>query len=117
MTESTDLIASEHSHHKPKRVILRLRVLNLESHDHNWNNHVDAITIYLKWAGRPIDEYECDFEKQKHYARAVLSQALDIPQKTIHVVIDMEQRAICAPDFNTLPHEIYRFRRNKEGKL
>lgn len=102
---------------RSKRVILRLRVNEFEGNGHSWEQHVDAIKAYLTWAGRSSAEYEGDFEKRKHYAHVEPFQAPELNQTTFHVILDMEQHLLDVVSFDTLPHEVYRVRRDKEGKL
>lgn len=106
------------SENRPKRVILRLRVNEFEGEGHSWEQHVDAIQAYLTWAGRPTSEYdEGPYEARKHFAHVEPFQDPELQQTTFHVVLDMEQDMLNEPDFDTVPHEIYRVRRDKEGKL
>ena len=105
------------SDRQPKRVILRLRVNEFEGDDHNWEQYVDAINTYLVWAGRSMSEYEGEFETRKHFAHVEPFQAPELNQTTFHVVLDIEQHLLNEPNFDTLPHEIYRVRRDKEGNL
>lgn len=102
---------------QPKRVILRLRVNEFEGEGHDWEQHIDAIKAYLTWAGRPTSEYEGEFETRRHYAHVEPFQAAEVQQTTFHVVLDMEQHMLDEANFDDLPHEIFRVRRNKEGDL
>jgi hypothetical protein len=103
---------------KPKRVILRLRVNEFDEDGHSWEEHVDAIKAYLIWAGRLASEYEGPFEMRKHFAHVEPFQPYDLPQPTtFHVILDIEQHSLENPNFDDVPHEIYRVRRNKEGNL
>jgi hypothetical protein len=107
------------SENQPKRVILRLRVNEFEGEDRSWEQDVDAIQAYLTWAGRPKSEYDEDasYKTRKHYAHVEPFQAPELQQTTFHVVLDMEQDMLDDPDFDTVPHEIYRVRRDKEENL
>jgi hypothetical protein len=105
------------SEHQPKRVILRLRVNEFDGEDHGWEEYVDAIKAYLTWAGRPTSEYEGEYGKRKHFAHVEPFQAPELKQTTFHVILDMEQHLLSKPNFDTLLHEIYRVRRDKEGNL
>lgn len=109
--------ASVCSDRQPKRVILRLQVNEFEGNGRNWEQHVDAIKTYLVWAGRPMSEYEGEYEMRKHFAHVEPFQAPELNQTTFHVVLDIEQHLLNEPNFDTLPHEIYRMRRDKEGNL
>lgn len=102
---------------QPKRVILRLRVNKFEGEGRDWEQYIDAIKAYLTWAGRPTSEYEGCFETRRHYAHVEPFQASELKQTTFHVVLDMEQRMLDEANFDALPHEIYRVRRNKEEIL
>lgn len=111
-TTSTTLAASTSStdvctKHRPKRVILRLRVNEFEGDGRSWEQHVDAIKAYLTWAGRPTSEYEGEYETRKHFAHIEPFQAPELNQTTFHVVLDIEQHLLSEPKFDTLPHEIY----------
>ena len=105
------------SDHGPKRVILRLQVNEFEGNDRNWEQHVDAIKAYLVWAGRPMSEYVGEYETRKHFAHVEPFQVPELKQTTFHVILDIEQHLLNGPDFDTLPHEIYRVRRDNEGNL
>lgn len=40
-----------------------------------------------------------------------------LQQTTFHVVLDMEQGMVKEPDLDTVPHDMYRIRRDQDGKL
>ena len=101
----------------PKRVILRLRVDEFEGEDRSWELHVDAIKAYLTWAGRSTSEYEGPYETRKHFAHVEPFQAPELNQTASHVILDMEHRSLERPNFDSLPHEIYRVRRDDSGTL
>ena len=107
------------SENTPKRVIIRLRVNEFEGEGRSWEQHIDAIQAYLAWAGRPTSEYDEEpyGAKRKHFAHVEPFQDPELRQTTFHVVLDMEQDMLNEPDFDTVPHEIYRIRRDEEGKL
>jgi hypothetical protein len=105
------------SENRPKRVILRLRVNEFEGEGRSWEQYVDAILAYLAWAGRTRSEYEGSYETRKHFAHVEPFQDPELRQTTFHVVLDMEQYMVIDPNFDTLPHEIYRVRRDKKGNL
>ena len=102
---------------RPRRVILRLRVNEFEGDGRSWEQHTDAIKAYLVWAGRTVSEYEGAHDTRQHFAHAEPFQAPELNQTTFHVVLDMEQHMLNEPDFDTLPHELYRVCRDKEGSL
>lgn len=106
-----------HAKTQPKRVILRLRVNEFDGEGRDWEQYIDATKAYLTWAGRPTSEYEGSFETRRHYAHVEPFQAPELKQTTFHVVLDMEQRMLDEANFDALPHEIYRVRRNKEEIL
>ena len=64
-----------------------------------------------------MSEYEGEYEMRKHFAHVEPFQAPELNQTTFHVVLDIEQHLLNEPNFDTLPHEIYRMRRDKEGNL
>jgi len=97
--------------HQPKRVILRLRVNEFTGRD--YSEYTDAIKAYLAFAGRPTD----DSELGKHYAHIEPFQAPEVNQMSFHITMDMEEDTANPPNIQELPHEIYRVRRNNEGKL
>lgn len=101
----------------PKRVILRLRVNEFEGEGRSWEQHIDAIKAYLTWAGRPTSEYAGAYETRKHFAHVEPFQAPELKQTTFHVILDIEQRSLNRPNFDVLPHEIYRVRRDEKGTL
>ena len=88
-----------------------------EGNGRSWADHIDAIKAYLTWAGRPTSEYEGEYETSKHFAHVEPFQALEVKQTTFHVVLDIEQRSLNRPDFDSLPHEIYRVRRDEKENL
>ena len=101
----------------PKRIILRLLVIEFEGEGRSWEQYFAAVHAYLTWAGRPTSEYEGPYEKRKHFAHVEPFQAAELRQRTFHIVLDMEWDQPGEPNFDTLPHEIYRVRRDREGKL
>ncbi len=101
----------------PKRVILRLRVNEFEGDGRNWEQYIDAINTYLIWAGRSIQEYEGDYQTRRHFAHVEPFQAPELNQKTFHVILDIEQHSLRYANFDHIPHEIYRVRRNENGDL
>jgi hypothetical protein len=106
------------SENRPKRVILRLRVNEFDGESHSWEEYIDAIHTYLTWAGRPASEYDGSLpQARKHFAHIEPFQDPELQQTTFHVILDMEHAMLNDPDFNTVPHEIYRIRRDKEAKL
>jgi hypothetical protein len=92
-------------------------VNEFEGEGRSWEQHVDAIKAYLVWAGRLTSEYEGEYEERKHFAHVEPFQAPELKQKTFHIVLDIEQHLLEEPNFDNLPHEIYRVRRDKEGNL
>ncbi len=101
----------------PKRVILRLRVNEFEGDGRSWEQYVDAIDTYLIWAGRPTQEYRGDYQMRRHFAHVEPFQAPEINQETFHIILDIEQRSLPEANFDNIPHEIYRVRRDAEGDL
>ncbi|XTI93109.1 hypothetical protein V2W45_1429075, partial [Cenococcum geophilum] len=96
---------------QPKRVILRLRVNEFTGRD--YSEYIDAIKAYLAFAGRSTD----DLEFWKHHAHIEPFQAPEVNQISFHITMDMEKDTPNPPTIQELPHEIYRVRRNKEGKF
>lgn len=88
-----------------------------DGEDYDWEQHVDAIKAYLIWAGRSTSEYEGNFETRRHYAHVEPFQAPKVRQTTFHIILDMEQHFLVDSSFDTLPHGIYRMRRDKQGNL
>ena len=97
--------------HQPKRVILRLRVNEFSGRDPSEYN--DAIKAYLIFAERPASE----IVDNKHYAHIEPFQAPELQQTSFHITLDIEKDLLYNPDFETIPHEIYRVRRNEHGDL
>jgi hypothetical protein len=97
--------------HQPKRVILRLRVNEFTGRDPS--EYTDAIKAYLAFAGRSTDSMEI----RKHHAHIEPFQAPEVNQISFHITMDMEKDTANPPTVQELPHEIYRVRRDKEGKL
>src|ERR1700728_1541217 len=105
---TTALVASTDT--QPKRVILRLWVNEFEGEGRSWEQYVDAINAYLLSSGRPLDEYE----RGKHFAHVEPFQAPEVNQSKFHVVLDIEQQLLDKPNFDTVSHEIYNVRRDKD---
>ena len=84
-----------------------------EGEGRSWQQHVDAITAYLAWAGRPTSEYE----ERRHFAHVEPFQAPELKQTTFHIVLDINQHLVAEPSFDNIPHEVYRVRRDIDGKL
>ncbi|KAJ9641103.1 hypothetical protein H2199_005771 [Coniosporium tulheliwenetii] len=96
---------------EPKRVILRLRTNEFEGRDSSEYN--DPIKAYLAFAGRSTNE----LEENKHYAHIEPFQAPELQQTVFHITLDIEKDSLDNPNFQTLPHEIYRVRRDIHGKF
>ncbi len=97
--------------HQPKRVILRLRVNDFGGRDSSEYN--EAIEAYIAFAGHYVNELEED----KHYAHIEPYQAPELQQRSFHIILDIEKDLLDSPNVQKLPHEIYRVRRDKQGKL
>ena len=95
----------------PKRVILRLRVSEFEGC--NQSDFNQAIKAYLNSVGRSMQE----FDQGRHYSHIEPFQSLDIRQTSFHIILDLEKDLLDNPDFGTLQHEVYRVRRDIDGKL
>jgi len=61
--------------------------------------------------------YDDPYEPRKHFAHVEPFQAPELNQRIFHVVLDMEKDILFKHDFDIIPHEIYRVRRNTEGHL
>ncbi|KAL5313250.1 hypothetical protein ACEPPN_018983 [Leptodophora sp. 'Broadleaf-Isolate-01'] len=96
---------------KAKRVVLRLKVSDFEGRQSS--ECVDAIKAYLLFAKRPTDEYEAE----KHHAHIEPFQSPELRQTSFHIIIDIEKDMLDNGEFQSLPHEIYRIRRNEQGAL
>jgi hypothetical protein len=97
--------------HQLKRVILRLRVNEFE--DYVPSGYYDAIRTYLTFAGCPTSK----LEDKKHYAHIEPFQDPELRQTSFHITLDIEKDMLGDPNFRDLPHEIYRIRRDEQGKL
>jgi uncharacterized NAD(P)/FAD-binding protein YdhS len=101
----------------PKRVILRLRVNEFEGKGHSWEDHVDAIQAYFRWAGLPMSEFESEHATKQYFAHVEPFQALEVKQRTFHVILDIQQQPLDEVNFDIIPHEVYRVRRNLDEDL
>ncbi len=101
----------------PKRIILRLRVNDFEEKGHSWDDHVDAIQAYFRWAGLPMSEFEGEHATKEYFAHVEPFQALEVRQRTFHVILDIQQQPLDEANFDIIPHEVYRVRRNLDGDL
>ncbi len=99
------------SEHKPKRVVLRLKVGDFEGRGPL--EYINAINAYLLFIGRPTDEREVN----KHYAHIEPFQSPELRQTSFHIILDIEKEMIKDNEFRNLPHEIYRIRRNLQDTL
>jgi len=99
------------SDHQPKRVILRLRVRDFEGG--NSFEYIDAIKAYLAFAKRPTSE----LEENKHYVHIEPFQDPELQQTTFHITLDINKDLLDQPNFQDLPHEVYRIRRDEQGNL
>ena len=96
---------------QPKHVILWLWVNEFEGHVPS--GYYDAIKAYLTFAGRSTSE----LEEKKHYAHIEPFQDPELRQTSFHITLDIEKDMLDDPNFQDLPHEIYRIRRDEQGKL
>ncbi len=101
----------------PKRVILRLRVNDFEEKGHSWEDHVDAIQAYFRWAGLRMSEFEGENPTKEYFAHVEPFQALEVKQRTFHVILDIQQQPLNEANFDIIPHEVYRVRRDLDGDL
>jgi hypothetical protein len=72
-----------------------------------------AIGSYLRFAGFPTEA----LDYKRHYAHLEPFQPLDTPQRSFHIILDLEKDSLDNPDFGTLKHEVYRVRRDNDGIL
>ena len=114
ITGNTD---NKETHHDvpQKRVILRLHVNEFDSDGHIWEDHVDAIQAYFSWAGRRglRDEHG----REPYSAHVEPFQALELKQKTFHVVLDIQSQPNDNSNLDAIYHEIYRVHRKPDGDL
>ncbi|KAI9790026.1 MAG: hypothetical protein M1816_005640 [Peltula sp. TS41687] len=109
MPNSLQVALAMASGRKPKRVILRLRVVELDRYSY-YNECINAIKAYLNFVGYSPDE----IDKHRHHAHIETFWGQELGQKYFNIILDMDKILIDAPDFNTLPHEIYRVYRNEQ---
>ena len=101
----------------PRRVILRLRVNEFEGKGHSWEDHVDAIQAYFRWAGLPMSEVEGEHATKEYFAHVEPFQAHEVKQRTFHVILDIQQQPLDEVNFDIIPHEVYLVRRKLDGDL
>jgi hypothetical protein len=70
----------------------------------------DSIKAYLTFAKPPLSELAAN----KHYAHIKPFQDPEIPQTSFHIVLDMEKDMLEGSNLKSLPHEIYRIRRDDQ---
>ena len=102
-----------------KRVILRLRVHDFDSESHSWNDHIDAIQCYFQWA-KLSSPSENDHSPKRYFAHVEPFQALELQQRTFHVILDIQPLQPVKNedvDLDIIPHEIYQIRRKPGGDL
>lgn len=104
-------ISTALSGHQPRRVVLRLRVHEFEGSGSF--EYDKAIQAYLVFAGRPTSE----LEENKHFAHIEPFQDPELQQTSFHIVLDMEKDLLKNTDLQSVPHEIYRVRRDQQGNL
>ena len=44
-------------------------------------------------------------------------QALEVRKRTFHVILDVQKQPLDEADFDVIPHEVYRVRRNLDEDL
>ncbi|KAK4040955.1 hypothetical protein C8A01DRAFT_35011 [Parachaetomium inaequale] len=93
----------------PKRVILRLRCNEFEDRVESYN---EAIAAYLSSVGRKFSEYQ----ERRYVAHIQGHQDYQEgnPRASFHITLGIEAAMIRDPDWDKLPHEIYRIRRRKD---
>ncbi|KAF1351279.1 hypothetical protein BDV97DRAFT_368924 [Delphinella strobiligena] len=112
-----DIPYSENAKETPRRIILRLRVADFDGDGHTWEQYPDAVKAYLEWAGYSTADYEGHWRERKHYAHVEPFQALDVPQKRFHIMLDMDYKSVPDSPLSEVSHEIYRIRRDNQGQL
>lgn len=95
----------------PKRVILRLRVNDFDGQDPS--SLTEAISEYIAFAGRSTTE----LQENRHYAHIEPFQSPELQQASFHITLDIDKDSVQNPNLTELPHEIYRVRRDVDGKL
>lgn len=103
--------ASDVLNKQPKRVVLRLRVNEFDSYGPEEFTY--AMRAFLKYAGHPVEE----IDQHKHFSHIEPFQAPELKQTSFHIVLDIDKDLVKNPDFETLPHEVYRVRRGGDGNL
>ena len=101
----------------PKRVISRLRLNDFEEKGPSWEDHVDAIQAYFRWAGLPISKFEGEHATKEYCAHVGPFQALEVRKRTFHVILDIRKQPLDEANLDVIPHEVYRVRRNLNGDL
>lgn len=95
----------------PKRVLLRLRVSDFTGNSSS--EYDEAIKAYLAFAQLPITE----ISGPRLCAHIEPFQNPELQQRSFHITLDMEPHQLSDPEFDKLPHELYRVRRNEDGIL
>ena len=98
-----------------RRFILRLRVNEFDGDGHSWEDHLDAIHTFFKWAG--ISELRDENGKELYSAHVEPLQALELKQRTFHVVLDIQPQPNDNSNLDAIYHEIYRVHRKPDGDL
>ena len=67
---------------------------------------ITTSTLYLRFAGLEEDE-------DKLFSHIEPFQAPELQQTSFHIILDIDKDSCPDPDFQCLPHEIYRIRRDE----
>lgn len=108
---------ANHPETLPKRVILRLRMNEFEEKSHSWKDHVDVIQAYFRWAELSMSEFESEHVTKQYFAHVESFQALEVKQRIFHVILNIQQQSLDKVNFDIIPHEVYRVRRNLNEDL
>jgi hypothetical protein len=96
----------------PHRVILRCRVSDFDK-PFQWFKYSTAVEAYLRWAGRPIEDYK----ERKHNVFVEPLQDPELRQTKFHMIIDFYSLSFDVQDMNGVHHEIFLIRRGEKDEL
>ncbi|KAI5271527.1 hypothetical protein E4T47_05147 [Aureobasidium subglaciale] len=96
----------------PKRIILRLSASDFDGPARRWQDHLEAVQVYLRWAGYPDEP-----GAHQHFIHAEPFQPVELQPKRFHVFIDIDYQSFASPDMGLIQHEIYAVKCNDDGQL
>jgi len=64
-----------------------------------------------------MSEFESEHVTKQYFAHVESFQALEVKQRTFHVILNIQQQSLDEMNFDIIPHEVYKVRRNLNEDL